>query len=345
MMTSMKRSFGRISRIARLAAALATCALVMPLAACEGQVPQTSAPAVKDSEVPDVTVAQEKKIRKTVIDLLNKASEAKSAEGIDSRLSGPELEVRVSQLNIAHATGGEIDAHATIPNDVAQVIIPTDNSWPRAIFSITTTTEDQQSKRLLVFRQDSARQNYKLWGLTRLFENVSLPKFAVAHLGNEMGDVNDSNLVMTPKQAVERYADVLQNGTKSKYASSFSDDQLRQTLATQAENVQQGVAANNGSQQQTFTPVDGQIAVMRSTEGGDLVVAQINSDWIRSAGDGRESLPASNDEKALFGGATATSTIKATYVNVVAMYIPLKSSGKPVSAVAAERQVIKVTPQ
>ncbi|RSX51062.1 hypothetical protein D2E25_1910 [Bifidobacterium goeldii] len=333
------------NRVTRLIAAVLACGLTVALAGCEGQVPQAVAPTTKDSEIPNVTVAQEKKIRKTVLDLLDQASAAKSADGIGSRLSGPELAVRTSQLNIAHATGGEIDGHATIPDKVAQVIIPTDNEWPRVIFSITTTTDDQQSKRLLVFRQDSARQNYKLWGLTRLFEGVSLPKFAVAHLGSEMGDVNDSNLVMTPKQAVERYADVLQNGSQSKYASSFADDQLRQTLATQSQNVQQGVAGNNGSQQQTFAPVDGQIAVMRSSDGGDLVVAQIDSEWIRSAGDGRESLPASNDEKALFGNATATSTIKATYVNVVAIYVPLKDSGEQAAAVAAERQVIQVIPQ
>ena len=77
---------------------------------------------------------------------------------------------------------------------------------------------------------------------------------------------------------------------------------------------------NNGTQTQTFTVVPDAIKIMRSSDGGDLVVAQINSEWTRAAGDGRESLPASDEEQALFGDGTATSTMKVTYVNIVALY-------------------------
>ena len=115
-----------------------------------------------------------------------------------------------------------------------------------------------------------------------------------------MGDANDSNLVMTPKQAVQRYADVLQNNTNSKYAGSFEDDQFRQSLVKQQEESQKGVTQNKGTQQEVFAPVVDQIAVMRSPRGGDLVVAQINSEWTRSMSEGRESLPGSPNEDALF---------------------------------------------
>ena len=79
------------------------------------------------------------------------------------------------------------------------------------MFSITTTTEDQQSKRLLVLKQDSAHQNYKLWGVARLFSGVKMPKFEIASLGSQQGTDKDSGLLMTPKEAVKEYADVLQN--------------------------------------------------------------------------------------------------------------------------------------
>ena len=81
---------------------------------------------------------------------------------------------------------------------------------------------------------------------------------------------------------------------------------------------------------------------MRSSDGGDLVVAQINSEWTRSAGEGRESQPASDAEKALFGDGKATSIMTTTYVNVVALYIPKANTGKQVTAVGSERQPIKV---
>ena len=135
---------------------------------------------------------------------------------------------------------------------------------------------------------------------------------------------------------------MLTNGANSQYAANFADDNLRQTIAEQTQNVQTGVERNKGTQQQTFTPVDGAIQVMRSTDGGDLVVAQINSEWTRQAGEGRTSLPASDNENALFGDTTATSGLKATYTFVVAMYVPPKDSGQQITAVGADREVVKV---
>ena len=330
-------------RITTALAATMVCALTLGLAGCEGQVPQTVAPSVKDNEIIDVTVAQEKQIRGKILDVLNQANEAKSADGLAARVSGSQLEIRTAQLNIAQYTQQDVTPLATIPSDVTQVVIPTDNAWPRYIFTVTTTTEDQQAKRLLVMRQESARQNYKLWAVARLLEDVSLPGFAPAKQGNVMGDANDSNLVMTPKQAVQRYADVLQNGSKSQYASKFADDLLRQELANTTAKVQEGMQRNNGTQEQKFTAVPEQMWVMRAADGaGDLVVGRINGEWTRKAGDGRESRPASDDEKALFNSDKYTSTMKVTYVNVVALYIPLASSGEQITAVGADRQPVKV---
>lgn len=208
--------------------------------------------------------------------------------------------------------------------------------------SITSTTKDQQSKRLLVFRQDSARQNYKLWGVARLFSGVKMPSFEISKTGSAQGTPTDTGLVMTPKAAVDAYADLLQNGANSKYASKFADDDLRSKLADLTAQVQKAMELNEGTQQQTFEPVNGAISVMRSADGGDLVVAQINSEWTRSAGAGRESQPASDAEKALFGNGKATSTMKTSYVNVIALYVPPANSGQKITAVGSERQPVKV---
>ena len=100
---------------------------------------------------------------------------------------------------------------------------------------------------------------------------------------------------------------------------------------------------NNGTQEQKFTTVPEQMWVMRAADGaGDLVVGRINGEWTRKAGDGRESRPASDDEKALFNSDKYTSTMKVTYVNVVALYMPLASSGEQITAVGADRQPVKV---
>lgn len=329
------------SSIHNVAIAIISFTVIFGLAACEGQVPKPAAISASPSATPDMSEAQEKKIRNRILDVVDAANKAKSTDGLNARMTGPALEVRTSEINIAKVTG-QLDTKTTIPRDTTQVVIPTDSGWPRSIFTITTTTEDQQSKRLLVITQDSAQSDYKLWGVTRLFQGAKLPKFAVPTIGSQMGDKGDTGLLVTPQQAVLEYADVLQNGSGSKYAARVADDYFRQDLAKLAQTVQEGMERNKGSQQQVFSPVANQISVMRSTDGGDLVVAQINSEWTRSAGEGRESQPASDAEKALFGDGKATSTMKVTYVNLIALYIPPASSGKQITAVGAERQPIKV---
>ncbi|WEV42199.1 hypothetical protein OZX57_01500 [Bifidobacterium sp. ESL0682] len=321
------------------AAALAAATLI-GTAACGDQAPQPQG-SQASVQTPDITEAQEKKIRNATLDALDAADKAKSPDGLDVRVTGPALQVRTSELAIAQATGN-LDPKATIPKDIAQTIIPTQSGWPRSVFSITTTTQDQQSKRLLVMTQQSPRSNYKLWGVVRLFQGAKLPEFAIPSIGSSMGGVDDSGLLLSPKQTVDDYADVLVNGQQSKYFNDFSSDYFREDLTKLSQTVQQGMERNHGTQTQTFTPVKDQISVMRSSDGGDLVVAQIDSEWTRSAGEGRESQPASDAERALFGQGKATSTMKVTYVNVVAFYVPPAKSGQKVVAVGAERQPIKV---
>ena len=314
------------------------------LTACEGQIPQPLAGQESSSgstASPDLTQGQEKRIRERILKAVQDATDAKSTNGLDQNMSGPALQIRSSQIAIAKSTG-TLDPRATIPTEVAQTVIPTQSGWPRTVFTITTTTQDQQSKRLLVLKQEEATSNYKLWAVARLFPGAQLPKFEVASIGSQMGDPDDSGLELTPVQAVQQYADVLQNGSKSRYASIFADDHFRQTLSDLTATVQEGMERNKGTQHQTFSVPKDQIAVVRSADGGDLVVAQINSQWVRQAGEGRQSLPASDSERALFGKTAATSVIKVGYVNVIAMYIPPAGSGQQITAVGAEQQPVSV---
>lgn len=319
---------------------VAALALVLPLAACEGQLPTAEAPAASQPS-PDLTEAQEKKIRTKILETLDEADAAKSADGYKAVMAGPQLEIRASQVTIAQKSGS-MNKYATIPKDVSQVVIPTDDGWPRSVFTITTTTEDQQSQRLLVLNQNSARENYKLVAMARLFDGVSMPKFEVPTHGSQMGTAKDTGLVATPTDALTQYADVLQNGSSSQYASTFTDDMLRQRIASLTSTVQEGIARNNGTQQQTFTAVPDQMWVMRTADGGDLVVGRIDSTWTRQAGDGRESQPASDDERILYNSDHYTSTMKVTYVNVVALYVPQSGDGAQITAVGADRQPVKV---
>ncbi len=314
--------------------------MTLSLTACNGQVPKPSEPHAS-KEIPDVTLFKEKDIRLGILRNLEKASETRNISDLNRYLSGPALDIRASELTVAAATGN-LDPKTTIPKAVAQSIVPVNSDWPRDVITITTTTKDQQSRRLLVIRQQRAKANYKLWAVARLFPGVHLPKFAVPSIGSVMGKVDDKGLIMTPKDAVSAYADVLQHGNNSKFAKNFDKDYLRSKLEELSKAVQEGLERNNGSQEQIFTPSENQISSMRASDGSELVVARIDSVWTRVAGSGRQSRPASDEEKALFGDSQAKGTIKVTYANVIALVIPPAGSNMKIMPVGAERQPIKV---
>lgn len=325
---------------ASVLAVLISMACVVGLSACEGQVPQpVESRAIK--ELPDLSVFKAKNIRLSILLGLERVNSEKNTKDLSLYASGPAFDVRNSELTIANKTG-KLDMKAVIPREVTQTIVPINPSWPRDLMAITTTTQDQQSKRLLVMRQDRARTNYKLWAVARLFPGVHLPKFTVPTIGSTMGTPNDTGLVMTPKKAVEAYADLLQHADNSAFAQQFENDYLRQQLAELSKVVQEGMERNKGTQEQVFTPVPDQISVMRSSDGSDLVVARIDSVWTRQAGQGRQSRPASDDEKALFGDGTPKTTMRVTYVNVIALVIPPAGSNMRIVPVGAERQPIRV---
>lgn len=328
---------------ARATAAVLGVAMLFSLSACDTMVPTPEQNSASKTSAPSISEAQEKKIESKILDVLGQADSTKDPSKLGERMEGPELAIRTSQLAVEKGTGKE-DAKMEIPKQIRQTVLPVETGWPRFVFTITSTTQDQQSERLLVMNQSSARSNYKLWGLVRLFSGVSLPKFPIPSIGAKQGTIKDTNLAATPQEALTMYADVLQNGDASKSASKFANDQFRSDLKDLTDSVQQGVAANSGSQKQTFTPDVKNAKVMRTADGGDLVVAQIDSVWERSAGEGRQSQPASDAEKTLFGANNTnfTSTMRVTYMNVVAIYIPSASSKAKITAVGAERQPTKV---
>ena len=93
--------------------ALACMALVVPLTACEGQLP-TPAADTSTKVAPDLTEAQEKKIRLKILKTIDEADQAKNPDGYATVMGGPQLDIRISQTTI-NQRGGGMSEYATIP--------------------------------------------------------------------------------------------------------------------------------------------------------------------------------------------------------------------------------------
>lgn len=318
--------------------------LVLLVSSCSDNVPAISANS--NTIYPALSSEQVLSIRDSINAVLAQSDATNDGVMLDARLSGPELAIRRAQL-VAKA-GGVQDVNMQIPTTSKQIIITNSQFWARGVFIITDVTQDRQSERLLVLNQTSSHEDYKLWSVVRLFANVELPKFDVATIGSSAVDLNDLETQVSPLVAFNRYADLLQNSDASEFVANFSTpDELRKQIGD-AYAVSAGQLANvGGSQTQTFAVQPDTIRALRTVDGGALAVGAIKSTWTRAAGGGIFATPASDAERALFSGQSASPSITADYLTVVAIYIPAKDAEKPnvplaAKVVGAERYPVSV---
>ncbi|MEK8228172.1 hypothetical protein NKG05_22000 [Oerskovia sp. M15] len=181
------------------------------LAGCASELPTPAADATSTTPVPALTVEQMAEVREAVGTTLEEANANSDPSQLATRLAGPALALRTSQLTVAAARQNG-DLVTVLPTDVQQDVITTTDSWPRQAYAVTVQPEDLQSPRLLGYEQGTARDLYKLWAWVRLFPSVELPSFAGAAVGSESVPLDDPSLLVTPADAVAQYADVLTLG-------------------------------------------------------------------------------------------------------------------------------------
>lgn len=321
---------------ARATAVVATVLTTGLLAGCAEEIPEPKPEAPVAAAV--VTQAQERKILDKVSGVVGEVTKSKDADTLKSRLDGPALSIRETQLDVAHARGdGEPLTDLTM--QMQQVILPSDHEWPRNSYAITVQPKDLTTPVLMSFEQSTARDQYKLWGWVRLLPGVTMPQFAEADLGSPAVPSDDKSLKVTPEDAIKQYASVLTVDDKSKYAGDFADDGLRQffrdygKLQVEAINKEEC----DGEFEVAYEPTKDPVKAIRTAEGGALVMASmISKETITAKEEGCEIGPPTKTTKALWGDADPTNVVEVDYKDMVAMYVPPKDSDDQISLVGYE---------
>jgi len=321
---------------ARAGAVVATVLAAGLLTGCAEELPTPKPEAPVAAAV--VTQSQERKILDKVAGVVGKVEKSSDADALTARLSGPALDIRETQLKVAAARGDK-EPLTDLSMQMQQVILPSDQEWPRNSFAITVQPKDLTTPVLMAFEQGTAREQYKLWGWVRLLPGVTMPQFAEADLGSAAVAEDDTSLKTTPKDAIQQYASVLSVDKKSKYNDNFADDDLRQffrdygKLQVNAINKEEC----DGAFKVGYEPTKSPVKAVRTADGGALVMAAMSStETITAKEEGCEIGPPTKTTQALWGDADVTNVVKVNYKDMVAMYVPPKGSDSPISLVGYE---------
>lgn len=315
-----------------LAAVSAVVVSSVLLAGCADDVPQPQAGEPFDG--PALTEDQESEVLSAVSTSMAKADKKLDPSALKSRVTGPALEVRSSQLEVAEKRSDR-SLVTDIPDESQQLVIPTTTSWPRTSYSITVPTEDLETPRLVAFEQDSARAPYKMWSWVQLLPGVVMPAFADAGIGSEAVAPDDDSLAATPADALSQYADMVTLGTKkSSFTKGFDmpEEDLVSRVQDDASNLRsaEGFEDADGEYSVKFSARKGELRSVRTADGGALVMGVLDGRTSLSVEDEGEVSPYSETQKALLGDVDTTNELNVRYTDMVALYVPAKDSDEKI---------------
>ena len=320
----------------RTTAVVATALATGLLAGCAEELPTPKPEAPVAAAV--VTQSQEREILDKVAEVVGKVDKPRDADSLAARLDGPALSIRETQLKVADARGDK-EPLTDLAMEMQQVILPSDQDWPRSSFAITVQPKDLTTPVLMAFDQATARDQYKLWGWVRLLPGVTMPQFAEADLGSPAVPEDDESLKVTPKDAIKQYASVLTVDKDSKFAENFADDDLRQFFRDYGKLQVDAINKEEcgGSFKVEYEPTKDAVKAVRTADGGALVLASmISQETITAKEEGCEIGPPTKTTQALWGDTDVSNVVEVNYDDMVAMYVPPKDSEDEISLVGYE---------
>ncbi|GAA1875850.1 hypothetical protein [Myceligenerans crystallogenes] len=329
----------------RVTAAVAPVLAAGLLAGCAQELPVPEAePAVVGAVV---TEEQEKTIISRVAESVDKASKEKDAGALD-RMTGPAKELRTSEIEVARILGKEGEAQP-LPMTMQSVVLPSEPTWPRTSFAVSTQPKDLTPPVLYAFTQNSARSDYQMWAWADLLPGVTLPQFASTDTGTERVAPDDADsLVMSPQKALAAYADVIGEDKDSKYAKQVEDDEFRAFLRDQETRQEKADGWKEAEGKYSFSASaddDHGVEGMRTVDGGAIVMGAVNSMQVIQLQDGAEAPPSKSlpTQVALFGDQDVTNVQRTKYFDIVGLYIPPAGSSEKVRLVGFEHVAVSVS--
>lgn len=295
-----------------------------------------------ESEIfsPNITPVQKKRISLDIANTINSGFSEHNIPKIDSRTSSKQNRMMRSQLNLIDINE-QIKGNTKMSSSIIGFASTTNDSWPRYGLNIIKQNNNNDTPKIYMLIQKDQYSLYKIWGLVRMFSNVSIPV-----IGNitSLVEKNDKTFKVSPTNALKNYFDVLEKGDKSKYAKTYQKDQLRTFLQKQDENDASALKYIKGSQKHHYNFTGKDLLAMRLKDDGYIVMGFCDSDTERISGNGMYAKPIDKAEEKLFGDAQPSTKIRTSYINLVAIFVPNKGSKNKIQVIGAERIPFKVSP-
>ena len=330
----------RRGRRARLAMVSAT---VLSISLLPGCVPDYQSPIISPSPLPTpetltpaVSVAQGERILREVLGVVSQSDETLNRETLETRLSGPALEVRRFEYNLVRRyTDAERDPQPLQDQPIQLFLPPATDTWPRNMMFVT----GQENLQLFVLQQLSPRDKYTLFFYANLLPGSDFPEVASELVGANQLKPDNKFLKVSPDVLAVAVGDLLNLGNESSWSLVLdpNNDYIKDVSS-----VQQGLVETLTNANLTFDhQLSDQEPVLLSTVDGGALVAIYMVDTYRIIPKSRgDAVAISGDEAILLGSGGSASGIETRYGAMLLFYVPAAGSDQRITLLGATQQLL-----
>ncbi len=280
---------------------------------------------------------------------LVEADKARDPRKLAPRVSGSAAEFRKATYSLI----SKVKEHSSaLQRPSASLVVPissTTETFPRHAIALVDDEAEGGLPFFVGLTQKDARSQYTSWGWARQAAGVQMPSVPGSETGAAEVAIDAKDLVLSPKDALKRYADILSHG----HAKMDKDDRIledpfqksvHKEIQTEREQINKGVKADSvGTVHEGYAVKDGEYLGLRTADGGAMIMGTLTSTRKLTVKSGSIAYEEENLFTKIAGTKEFTKEIVRTYGSTVLLYVPTKDSGQKIQPIGAYKVLLSVS--
>ena len=289
----------------------------------------------QDTLTPVMTKDQLKRILDEITAVVAEGDAELDRESIERRVTGPALVARRAAYNIARRTENP-QPPAPLLSSPIQLFLPSaTDTWPRSVMVVT----GEQTLTMMVLRQESARDQYRLYQYMDILPGGDFPEVAAEEIGANTVKEDSKFLLMPPADLAKAVGSLLNEGPDSAWSILVDgDNQYIKDVSSVQQTLAQTLSNANVSFDHRIS--NDEMVLLTSGEGGALVgVYMIDTYTIipKSPGD---AVAISGQEAILLGAGGSATGIETRYGAMLLFHMPAAGSESRARLLGATQQLL-----
>ena len=268
--------------------------------------------------------------------VVSQADENLDRESIEARVDGPALQLRRFAYNLARRSEEGTNIPTEIKTSPVQLFLPSaTDTWPRAVMVVTGEEELQ----MLVLRQESAREQYKLYHYIDLLPGAAFPEVAAETVGANAIREDNRFLFASPLVIPDLVGELLNDGPSAPASLLLDPDN---DYIRDVSSVQRGLAETLSNANLNFAHAlgDFSLVMLATADGGALVSMLMVDTYTIIPNEPGDAVAIAGNEALLLGSSGSATGIETRYGSMLLFHIPSGGAEARITLLGATQQLM-----